>query len=210
MQNGAAPECNRRRNFKPSATECSAEAFHSRQRDRRCARRWRHVGQRLELVVAYVDAGNLNVFEYRSNVLRRSRTTAFHVEYQGQLATFDFLKLRRTRSANARRLVREWARLHMNFRTGKLKALQPLRQIAPLEQETMTILPQVIEAQYVSGYCIELLQYLERPLTSRIDLRPVFRPEMQSSKVRRGGTVCWPNEYCAGTLSVRGVSKRAA
>ena len=63
----------------------------------------------------------------------------FHVEYQGQLATFDFsgkLLAGELRSTRARRLVREWARLHEHeLRTNwkKVKALQPLRQIAPLE-----------------------------------------------------------------------------
>ena len=63
----------------------------------------------------------------------------FHVEYQGQLATFDFsgkLLAGELGSARARRLVREWARLHEHeLRTNwkKVKALQPLRQIAPLE-----------------------------------------------------------------------------
>ena len=62
-----------------------------------------------------------------------------HVEYQGQLATFYFsgkLIAGEIRSARARRLVREWARLHEHeLRTNwkKVKALQPLRQIAPLE-----------------------------------------------------------------------------
>jgi hypothetical protein len=39
----------------------------------------------------------------------------FHVEYQGQSATFDFagkLLTGELRSVRARRLVREWARLH--------------------------------------------------------------------------------------------------
>jgi uncharacterized heparinase superfamily protein len=63
----------------------------------------------------------------------------FHVEYQGQLATFDFsgkLLAGELRSARARRLVREWARLHeheLRANWKKVKALQPLRQIAPLE-----------------------------------------------------------------------------
>ena len=40
------------------------------------------------------------------------------------------------RSARARRLVRDWARLHeleLRLNWKKLKALQPIRQIAPLE-----------------------------------------------------------------------------
>ena len=63
----------------------------------------------------------------------------FHVEYQVQLATFDFsgkLLAGELRSARARRLVREWARLHqheLRLNWNKAKALQPLRQIAPLE-----------------------------------------------------------------------------
>jgi len=63
----------------------------------------------------------------------------FHVEYQGQLATFDFsgkLLAGELRSIRARRLVREWARLHeheLRLNWNKAKALQSLRQIAPLE-----------------------------------------------------------------------------
>ena len=63
----------------------------------------------------------------------------FHVEYQGQLATFDFsgkLLAGELRSIRARRLVREWARLHeheLRLNWSKAKALQSLRQIAPLE-----------------------------------------------------------------------------
>src|SRR3989337_3314097 len=77
----------------------------------------------------------------------------FHVEYQGQLATFDFagkLLTGELRSARARRLVREWARLHeheLRANWKKLKALQPPRQIAPLEWETLTTLPKGIEAK---------------------------------------------------------------
>ena len=40
------------------------------------------------------------------------------------------------RSARARRLIREWARLHeheLRANWKRVKALQPLRQIAPLE-----------------------------------------------------------------------------
>jgi len=63
----------------------------------------------------------------------------FHVEYQGQLATFDFagkLLAGAIRSVRVRRLVREWALLHeheLRANWKKLKALQPPRQIAPLE-----------------------------------------------------------------------------
>jgi hypothetical protein len=63
----------------------------------------------------------------------------FHIEYQGQSATFDFagkLLTGELRSARARRLIREWARLHeheLRANWKRVKALQPLRQIAPLE-----------------------------------------------------------------------------
>jgi hypothetical protein len=66
-------------------------------------------------------------------------TPHFHVKYQGQLATFDFpgkLLAGELRSARAILLVREWARLHehkLRANWKKVKALQPLRQIAPLE-----------------------------------------------------------------------------
>ena len=63
----------------------------------------------------------------------------FHVEYQGQFSTFDFsgkLLSGELRSSRARRLIREWARLHQpelvaNWR--KVRTLEPLQQIAPLE-----------------------------------------------------------------------------
>ena len=63
----------------------------------------------------------------------------FHVEYQGQFSTFDFsgkLLSGELRSSRVRRLIREWARLHeselvANWR--KVKSLEPLHQIAPLE-----------------------------------------------------------------------------
>jgi hypothetical protein len=63
----------------------------------------------------------------------------FHVEYQGQMATFDFsgkLLSGEIRSVRAKRLIREWARLHQHeLRTNwkRAKTLQPLQQIAPLE-----------------------------------------------------------------------------
>lgn len=63
----------------------------------------------------------------------------FHVEYQGQMATFDFsgkLLSGEIRSVRARRLVREWTQLHeheLRANWKRLKALQPLQQIAPLE-----------------------------------------------------------------------------
>jgi len=63
----------------------------------------------------------------------------FHVEYQGQMATFDFsgkLLAGEIRSGRAKRLVREWARLHeheLNANWKRLRSLQPLRQIPPLE-----------------------------------------------------------------------------
>jgi len=63
----------------------------------------------------------------------------FHVEHQGQSATFDFsgrLLAGQLRSSRARRLVREWAQLHeheLRANWKRLKALQPLHQIAPLE-----------------------------------------------------------------------------
>ena len=63
----------------------------------------------------------------------------FHAEHQGQMATFDFsgkLLSGAIRSARAKRLVREWARLHqheLRANWKRLKALQPLQQIAPLE-----------------------------------------------------------------------------
>ena len=63
----------------------------------------------------------------------------FHVEYQGQMATFDFSGKPLSgaiRSARARRLVQEWARLHeheLQANWKRVKSLHPLRQIPPLE-----------------------------------------------------------------------------
>lgn len=56
-----------------------------------------------------------------------------------QLAAFDFsgkLIAGEMRSARARHLVRDWARLlelELRLNWKKAKALQPIRQIAPLE-----------------------------------------------------------------------------
>jgi hypothetical protein len=63
----------------------------------------------------------------------------FHAEHQGQLATFDFsgtLVAGRLHSRTARRLIREWARLHreeLDKNWSRIKAGEPLQRIAPLE-----------------------------------------------------------------------------
>jgi len=84
----------------------------------------------------------------------------------------------------------------------------------------MTTLPQVIEAKYVSGYCIEL--FFNTGLRKTVDFThwlkgPVFEPLRNRAEFRRffiaGGSVCWPNgaDIAPETLySVRGVSERAA
>lgn len=84
----------------------------------------------------------------------------------------------------------------------------------------MTILPQVIEAQYVSGHCIEPL--FNTGIRKTVDFihwleGPVFEPLKNRSEFRKffvaGGTVCRPNgaDIAPETLlSVRGVSERAA
>ncbi|MEK6373271.1 MAG: DUF4160 domain-containing protein [Acidobacteriota bacterium] len=63
----------------------------------------------------------------------------FHAEHQGQIASF---KLNGTplvgeiRSATARKLIREWARLHqveLEANWKRAKKLQTIQQIAPLE-----------------------------------------------------------------------------
>ena len=84
----------------------------------------------------------------------------------------------------------------------------------------MTILPQVIEARYVSGYKIELV--FNTGLRKTVDFShwlkgPVFEPLRNRAEFRKffiaGGTVCWPNgaDIAPETLlSVRGVSVRAA
>ena len=84
----------------------------------------------------------------------------------------------------------------------------------------MTILPQVIEARYVSGYRIELL--FNTGFRKTVDFShwlkgPVFEPLGKRAEFRKffiaGGSVCWPNgaDIAPGTLfSIRGVSERAA
>jgi len=63
----------------------------------------------------------------------------FHVEYQGESATFDFsgtLLAGQIRSPRVRRLIREWAQLHqfeLRANWKRIKAQEQLRQIAPLE-----------------------------------------------------------------------------
>lgn len=84
----------------------------------------------------------------------------------------------------------------------------------------MTILPQVIEANYVSGYCIDLL--FNTGLRKTVDFShwlkgPVFEPLKNRTEFRKffiaGGSVCWPSgaDIAPETLfSIRGVSERAA
>jgi len=63
----------------------------------------------------------------------------FHAEYQGEQATFDFsgqIVVGSIRSATARKLIRQWARLHaseLKANWNQAKNLQPLNQIPPLE-----------------------------------------------------------------------------
>jgi hypothetical protein len=84
----------------------------------------------------------------------------------------------------------------------------------------MTILPQVIEARYVSGFQIEL--HFNTGLRKVVDFTPwlrgpVFEPLRRRGEFRKfflgGGTVCWPNgaDIAPETLfTVRGVSEDAA
>ena len=84
----------------------------------------------------------------------------------------------------------------------------------------MTILPQIIEAQYISDYCIELL--FNTGLRKTVDFShwlkgPVFEPLTNRTEFRKffiaGGTVCWPNGADIAPerlFSMRGVSERAA
>jgi hypothetical protein len=63
----------------------------------------------------------------------------FHVEYQGQQATFTFdgdVLAGRLESRTARRLIKEWAttrRQELEANWNRLKAGEPLERIAPLE-----------------------------------------------------------------------------
>ena len=84
----------------------------------------------------------------------------------------------------------------------------------------MKILPQVIEAHYASGYCIDLR--FNTGLKKTVDFSrwlkgPVFEPLKNTAEFRKffiaGGTVCWPNgaDIAPETLfSVRGLAERAA
>jgi hypothetical protein len=84
----------------------------------------------------------------------------------------------------------------------------------------MTILPQVIEARYISGYCIELA--FNTGLRKTVDFShwlkgPVFGSLKSHAEFRKffiaGGSVCWPNgaDIAPETLfSIRGVSQHAA
>ncbi len=84
----------------------------------------------------------------------------------------------------------------------------------------MKILPQVIEASYVSDYRIELV--FNTGLRKTVDFShwlkgPVFEPLKSRAEFRKffiaGGTVCWPNgaDIAPETLfSIRDVSERAA
>jgi hypothetical protein len=63
----------------------------------------------------------------------------FHAEHQGQRATFDFsgqIVVGQIHSKTARRLIREWARLHraeLADNWSRIKSGEPLERIAPLE-----------------------------------------------------------------------------
>jgi len=84
----------------------------------------------------------------------------------------------------------------------------------------MTILPQVIQARYVSGYRIDLL--FNTGLRKTVDFTrwlsgPVFQPLKNRAEFRKffvaGGSVCWPNgaDIAPETLfTVSGVSEQAA
>ena len=84
----------------------------------------------------------------------------------------------------------------------------------------MKLLPQIIEAHYVSGYCIDLL--FNTGLRKTVDFShwlkgPVFDPLRSRAEFRKffisGGSVCWPNgaDIAPETLfAIRGVSERAA
>ena len=84
----------------------------------------------------------------------------------------------------------------------------------------MTVLPQIIEAKYVSGYRIELL--FNTGLRKTVDFShwlkgPVFEPLKNRTEFRKffiaGGSVCWPNgaDIAPETLfAYRSVSERAA
>ena len=84
----------------------------------------------------------------------------------------------------------------------------------------MRSLPQVVETQYVSGYCIELV--FNTGLRKIVDFSrwlrgPVFDPLKNRTEFRKffvaGGTVCWPNgaDIAPETLfSVQGASERIA
>ena len=84
----------------------------------------------------------------------------------------------------------------------------------------MTLLPQVVEAHYVSGHCIALV--FNTGLRKTVDFSrwlkgPVFQPLQNPAEFRKffiaGGTVCWPNGADVAPealFSVPGVSERAA
>ena len=85
---------------------------------------------------------------------------------------------------------------------------------------TMKTLPHVIEARYVSGYCLDLL--FNTGVRKTVDFArwlsgPVFVPLRKEAEFRKfflsGGTVCWPNgaDIAPETLhAAKAVSKRAA
>ncbi|HXI11785.1 MAG TPA: DUF4160 domain-containing protein [Thermoanaerobaculia bacterium] len=63
----------------------------------------------------------------------------FHAEYQGEQASFDLngqLLAGEMKSRTARKLIKDWARLHraeLEANWKRAKKLVPLNQIAPLE-----------------------------------------------------------------------------
>jgi hypothetical protein len=70
---------------------------------------------------------------------REHEPAHFHAEYQGQQGKFDFagnLLVGTFRSANALRLIREWAEMHqseLEDNWSRMKAGQALDRIEPLD-----------------------------------------------------------------------------
>lgn len=70
---------------------------------------------------------------------REHEPAHFHVEYQGQRATFDFdgeVLAGEIRSGTAKRLIRDWALQHradLEVNWQRMKDGQPMERIPPLE-----------------------------------------------------------------------------
>jgi hypothetical protein len=152
----------------------------------------------------------------------------FHVEFQGEKATFTFdgrLRSGNISSGTARKLVRDWARRHrleLMINWKNIEEGRPLNRIKPLEW-FMNYLPQVIAARHIREFIvstrfddgtekyIDISQWFKGPV-----FEPLRDPKFFKKFFIEAGTLAWPNGvdiapealYAARESSKKGHNKR--